>query len=44
MLAIFVKYHSVFGVVTDLRKRDMLALEVGFTHYMRVKNICVYIE
>jgi len=44
MLAVFAKYYSVFGVITDLRKRDTLALEVGFTYYMRVKNICVYIE
>ena len=44
MLAVFAKYHSLFGVITDLRKRDTLTLEVGFTNYMRVKNICVYIE
>jgi len=44
VLGFFAKYHSFFGVVTDLRKRDTLALEVGFTYYVRVKNICVYVE
>ena len=44
MLAVFAKYRSVSGVVTDLRKRVTLTLEVGFTYYVRVKNICVYME